>query len=616
MATLLQAKSVYRKLFRPMTFLTVLFLGVGTLFGAQVSGTVFSDSNANGGTDKQSHATVQNFESIPFDGIDSYSYNSALDKSSKDLEIDPPYSRDVNSLRLPTGIGKLSPSTGNPNSRTVLGLFSPLTSRDNSELAARSNLLPNEMPPCDPALTQHYACTETINLSAIAPDSVTSVQWFKDSLAITGATANTYIITAPGSYYYTGVVGICPGNMCCPIVVIKDPCPCTNPILSVTQPLAVCSPLTTDLSTVSFADANNVHGAITYYANAADAVAATNALTSTVIATSGTYFIRKQDTTAGVVGTCFDTARINVVINPKPIIPDANITICQFTSTDLTSAIAAYASLTNQVWTIGSVSGATISNPTSVSPTVSTAYYLVAENATACRDTALVLVNVTAKPVLGPDSTLVCDATANTTTSVNFNLAGTWTVLTQPAGASTNVDNQGLATGLTATGTYTLQVDVNGCKDTINITKPVCTPIPTMSLGNLVFNDTNNDGILNNGETGISGIEVQLYGVGPDGIKGTADDILVGTQTTTSTGGYLFTGLTAGSYFVKLTGAGIPAGMVSSTGGGPADQSGAGTYEPSGSTTNGTDNGTQMGSMVMSSVVVMVYTPPYFQYQP
>ncbi|HFA49098.1 MAG TPA: hypothetical protein ENJ95_08780, partial [Bacteroidetes bacterium] len=129
---------------------------------------------------------------------------------------------------------------------------------------------------------------------------------------------------------------------------------------------------------------------------------------------------------------------------------------------------------------------------------------------------------------------------------------------------------------------------------------------PDLSLGNLVFNDLDNDGIFNNNDLGIEDVEVQLYEAGLDGLKNTADDVLIGTRLTNGFGEYLFENLIDGLYFVKLTGVGIPANYRSSTGGGVYDNDGAGTFEPSLGTDNNTDNnddGTEMGAMIMSDTI-------------
>ena len=86
-------------------------------------------------------------------------------------------------------------------------------------------------------------------------------------------------------------------------------------------------------------------------------------------------------------------------------------------------------------------------------------------------------------------------------------------------------------------------------------------------LGNLVFLDDNRNGTFDAGDSPLAGATVQLYAadgvteinVGPDGVLGTADDG-PGGVTTDASGNYLFSGLPAGSYIVKVT---PPAGYVS-----------------------------------------------------
>jgi uncharacterized repeat protein (TIGR01451 family) len=95
----------------------------------------------------------------------------------------------------------------------------------------------------------------------------------------------------------------------------------------------------------------------------------------------------------------------------------------------------------------------------------------------------------------------------------------------------------------------------------------------TFSIGDLVWNDTNNNGIRDTGETPLSGATVALFAATGGNPTGAA----LGTVTTDATGRYRFDGLVAGDYVVVVT---PPAGYVSSTGTG------------SGSTaTNELDNG-------------------------
>lgn len=82
-----------------------------------------------------------------------------------------------------------------------------------------------------------------------------------------------------------------------------------------------------------------------------------------------------------------------------------------------------------------------------------------------------------------------------------------------------------------------------------------------VELGNIVFIDTNNNGVYDAGtDTPLAGATVQLFAndgvteinVGPDGILGTADDALGGVSTGLG-GTYLFSGLPQGNYIVRVT---------------------------------------------------------------
>jgi protocatechuate 3,4-dioxygenase beta subunit len=111
---------------------------------------------------------------------------------------------------------------------------------------------------------------------------------------------------------------------------------------------------------------------------------------------------------------------------------------------------------------------------------------------------------------------------------------------------------------------------------------------PGLSLGDLVWNDVNNNGVRDAGEPGLAGVTVRLLGPG---------GAVVATTTTDAAGNYLFTALTPGDYTVSVT---PPAGYVTSTGtvGSPA-----GPYEPgvSGSQ-DGEDHGTAGGGAVATRV--------------
>ncbi|MCK5923218.1 MAG: hypothetical protein KAG66_19920, partial [Methylococcales bacterium] len=99
-----------------------------------------------------------------------------------------------------------------------------------------------------------------------------------------------------------------------------------------------------------------------------------------------------------------------------------------------------------------------------------------------------------------------------------------------------------------------------------------------VSIGNVIWNDngtgggTANDGIINGGEAGIAGVEVELYASGDT--PGT--DMPIATTTTAADGSYVFDGVGPANYFVHIPvsefGAGEPLeNLVSTTGQGTTD---------------------------------------------
>jgi uncharacterized repeat protein (TIGR01451 family) len=77
------------------------------------------------------------------------------------------------------------------------------------------------------------------------------------------------------------------------------------------------------------------------------------------------------------------------------------------------------------------------------------------------------------------------------------------------------------------------------------------------SLGDYVWVDVNNNGIQDDGPTGLNGVYVQLFQPGVDGLPNTTDDILLTSAITSNSptsqpGWYTFPGLAPGSYSVKV----------------------------------------------------------------
>lgn len=74
-------------------------------------------------------------------------------------------------------------------------------------------------------------------------------------------------------------------------------------------------------------------------------------------------------------------------------------------------------------------------------------------------------------------------------------------------------------------------------------------PLVTAIYGNFVWEDTDQDGIQDNGEAGINGVRVELYRDNGDGIANPAVDAMENFTLTTDGGYYLFSNLDAGDYY-------------------------------------------------------------------
>ncbi|MBK8092917.1 MAG: putative Ig domain-containing protein [Verrucomicrobiaceae bacterium] len=90
-----------------------------------------------------------------------------------------------------------------------------------------------------------------------------------------------------------------------------------------------------------------------------------------------------------------------------------------------------------------------------------------------------------------------------------------------------------------------------------------------LGVGNLVFHDTNGDGIYNAGESGIQNVTLRLYLIGDD--PHDPNTVPVSTAISDSTGAWLLTAFIAGDYFIHLPpsnfAAGAPLhGLISSIG--------------------------------------------------
>ena len=123
-----------------------------------------------------------------------------------------------------------------------------------------------------------------------------------------------------------------------------------------------------------------------------------------------------------------------------------------------------------------------------------------------------------------------------------------------------------------------------------------------LSLGNLVWEDLNNNGVVDNGEPGVPNVPVALYA--DEDLNCIPDGPSLGNQTTGPNGEYLFIDLLPGVYIVEIAPSPI---FLGSTGTGRYLP--VGPYEPApgpNTNINNDDNGTQAGAVISSCGIELI----------
>jgi uncharacterized repeat protein (TIGR01451 family) len=173
--------------------------------------------------------------------------------------------------------------------------------------------------------------------------------------------------------------------------------------------------------------------------------------------------------------------------------------------------------------------------------------------------------------------------------------------------------NSGSGATLTAVGALELEIlqgssAVDGQIDFVSMVGPTqltanFANFEALSLGDLVFNDLNNNGVFDSGtESGISGVGVNLL----QDTNGSGDftpgvDVLVNSALTNGSGNYIFTGLFPGDYLLQIPPSTLTGGLlgfVSSTGNIP-------TPDPDTNTNNDDDSDDFVGQGVVTGVITL-----------
>ena len=256
----------------------------------------------------------------------------------------------------------------------------------------------------------------------------------------------------------------------------------STPILTITNPAAICAPGTIDLTAAAITAGSTLPTgtSLSYWTNAA---ATTPLATPTAVTASGTYYIK-----AGTAAGCSDLKPVNVTVNPVPVLtlhdPAA---ICAPGTIDLTAAaITAGSTLPTgtslSYWTDAAAT-TPLATPTAV--TASGTYYIKAATAAGCSDVKPVNVTINAVPTL----TLHDPAPVCSPGPVDLTAAAITAGSTLPTGTSLSYWTDAAATtplatpsAVTASGTYYIKAGTAaGCSDikSVNVT---INPLPTTSI--------------------------------------------------------------------------------------------------------------------------------------
>ncbi len=358
-----------------------------------------------------------------------------------------------------------------PGTKTVTANFED----QHGCIAAKPDILNVTVNPL-PIITTHQQsvcspATVDLTLPAVTSGSTTGLTYtYWMDAAATVAVTNPKSVGA-GTYYIKGITS----SGCIAIESVKvivNP----SPTVSITNPAAVCSPATVDLTANAITNGSTDGLSFNYWTNAG----ATSAYITPATASAGTYYI-KGTTAEG----CIDIKPVFVTVNPTPVVTTHNPpAVCFPAIVDLTAASVTSGSSGVQMFSYftDAAGTVTLSNPNTVS--VSGSYYIKGTSNAGCSDIKPVIVTINDKPLVKiTDPAAVCSpATVNVTSTgvTNGSTNGlTFTYFTDATGTTTLVNPNAVS----VSGTYYIKgmVSATGCYD-IQPVKVTINPLPSLVI--------------------------------------------------------------------------------------------------------------------------------------
>lgn len=232
-----------------------------------------------------------------------------------------------------------------------------------------------------------------------------------------------------------------------------------QPSLNITDPAAVCSPATVNITAPAVTAGSTLNGGVlSYWTN----MAATIPLASpAAVGVQGIYYI-KVTTSAN----CTDVEPVNVTINPAPVLTITNpASACSPATVNLTApAVTAGSTLNGGALSYWENAGATLvlTNPSAVA--VSNTYYIKCTTSAGCSDIEPVVVTINNVPSSAPVTTDACTYTAisSTATLTATGSGGTITWFNNPLHSGAPLTTGG-SYAATSSATYYAFIENGGC---------------------------------------------------------------------------------------------------------------------------------------------------------
>jgi gliding motility-associated-like protein len=310
--------------------------------------------------------------------------------------------------------------------------------------------------------------TVDLTASAVTAGSGAGTLTYWTDAGATSTLATPATVGTSGTYYIQLDLG---GG--CAVVEPVNVTVNAQPNLVITDPAAVCSPGTVDL-TAGAVTAGSDAGTLTYWT---DAAATSTLATPGTVGTAGTYYIQLEDG-----NTCTTVLPVNATINAQPnlVITDP-AAVCSSNTVDLTAAAVTAGSDAGTLtyWTDAGATS-TLATPGTVGTTGT--YYIQLEDGNTCTTVQQVNATINAQPNLViTDPAAVCspatvDLTAGAVTAGSD--AGTLTYWTD-AGATSTLATPG-AVG--TTGTYYIQLEDGNTCTTVQPVNITVTNNPTLVI--------------------------------------------------------------------------------------------------------------------------------------